>query len=471
MSAANLAQRAVGWISRKMRERVPYDPSNLYLEGPFAPVAQELTDTQLVVDGQLPPQLNGLYLRIGPNPIKVDNPATYHWFVGDGMVHGLRLQAGQALWYRNRWVGSDKICDARQQPRTPGPRRGISDVVNTNVFGHAGSIWAATEAGVYPVELTPELETIRYGYFNATASLPFTAHPHADPDTGELHAICYDATNPRAVQYVVIDQAGALAHKTSIPVQHGPMIHDCAITKSKVVVLDLPVTLSWKALFSGATFPYRWNPKHQARVGVMPKRGQGTEVQWWQVEACAVFHSCNAYDLDDGGLVMDVVVHSRMFATSTIGPEIGISGVTFERWTMRPGNPKVERKVWSRQMQEFPRCDERLIGRPYRYAYTVGFGADTTQSYPLIRHDLQTGLVDFHDFGAQSIPGEFVFVPRPGGQAEDDGWLVGFVYRSAHDTSDFVVIDAQRITAPPVAVVHLPGRVPMGFHGNWVPMD
>ena len=257
MSAPNLAKRAVGWISRKMRERVPYSPDNVYLEGPFAPVPQETTDTQLVVEGQLPEPLNGLYLRIGPNPVKVDNPATYHWFVGDGMVHGLRLQAGKALWYRNRWVGSDKITKANHQPRTSGPRRGISDVVNTNVFGHAGSIWATTEAGVYPVELSPELETLRYGYFNAADSLPFTAHPHTDPETGELHAICYDATNPRAVHYVVIGQQGALAHKTSITVQHGPMIHDCAITKSQVVVLDLPVTLSWKALFTGATFPYR----------------------------------------------------------------------------------------------------------------------------------------------------------------------------------------------------------------------
>src|SRR5690606_7933728 len=134
---------------------------------------------------------------------------------------------------------------AQGRPPAPGLRRGVSDVVNTNVFGHAGRIWASTEAGVLPVELDAELDTVRHGYFNTQESLPFTAHPHLDPTTGHLHAICYDATQLRAIYYVVIDAQGQLLHRAPIPVRHGPMIHDCAITRSQVLVLDLPISLSY----------------------------------------------------------------------------------------------------------------------------------------------------------------------------------------------------------------------------------
>src|SRR5690606_28238652 len=383
------------------------------------------------------------------NPLHVDNPATYHWFVGDGMVHGVRLQGGEARWYRNRWSGSDPARRAQGKALTPAPRRGVSDVLNTNVVGHAGSIWASTDAGVLPVELDEELNTIRYGYFNTHESLPFTAHPHLDPATGQLHAICYDATNPRAVDYVMIGRQGELVHRTSVPVQHGPMIHDCAITGSHVLVLDLPVTLSYRALLSGASFPYRWNPKHAARVGAVPHGGDASQIRWWSVDPCAVFHTCNAYDLDDGSMVMDVGAHPRMFDRSTVRPDLQDHEVSLERWTPTPPGSQVKRHVWSTLAQEFPRCNETLIGRPYRYAYSVGFSSDLKQAMPLIRHDLHTGDVLKRDLGDDALPGEFVFVPRPGGVDEDDGWLMGYVLHQATERTELLILNAQDFTGPP----------------------
>lgn len=468
------AERAVGWVSQQMRDRAPYQAENVFLEGPFAPVSEERTERSLKVQGALPVELNGLYARIGPNPRQVPNPGMYHWFTGDGMVHGVRLAQGQALWYRNRWIGSDTIRDEQQRPRADGPRRGTSGVVNTNVFGHAGSIWAATEAGVLPVELDEELETRRYGYFNnhAEVSLPFTAHPHVDPDTGFLHSVCYDATNFNQLQYVVLDAEGKLAKSVPIAVKHGPMIHDCAITTRHVIVLDLPITFSFPDLLKGRPFPYRWNPRHEARIGLLPRGGSGADIQWFKIDPCAVFHTCNAYELDDGRVVMDLVVHPSQFVHSTVGPDQDVDGITFERWTLDPATPEagVARHVWSRRPQEFPRFDERLTGRPYRYAYTVGFSADPTDTTPLIRHDLHTGAVISRDFGPGSVSGEFVFVPREGMQGEQEGWLMGLVYQGTRDTSELVVLDAADINAPPQAVVDLGLRVPLGFHGNWIPL-
>jgi carotenoid cleavage dioxygenase-like enzyme len=73
-----------------------------------------------------------------------------------------------------------------------------------------------------------------------------------------------------------------------------------------------------------------------------------------------------------------------------------------------------------------------------------------------------------HRFAPQCKPGEFVFVPNPQGQAEDDGWLLGYVANLATQKGELHVLDARDVSAPPLAVVSLPGRVPMGFHGNWV---
>lgn len=468
MSSPSLRERTAAWFGRQLQKRVPYSDSNRYLEGMYAPVSQELTETRLRVTGELPRELNGLYARIGPNPMQVPNPGAYHWFTGDGMVHGVRLENGQALWYRNRWIGSDSVRRQKGLGRLPGPRRGVGDVVNTNVFAHGGRIWAAVEAGTYPVELDGELETVRHGLFDSQVSQAFTAHPRVDPATGEAHAICYDALKPKRITYMVVDARCQVTKVLEIPVQHGPMIHDCAITRSQVIVLDLPVTFSVRHVLRGVSLPYGWNPKHQARVGLLPRNGRAEDIRWVPVDPCYVFHTCNAYDLDDGGVMLDVVVHARMFDRSRIGPEATENQITFERWHIDPVRGMVKRTVVSTHNQEFPRCDERLSTQPYRYAYTVGF-TDADHARSLMRHDLHTGHTLVHDHGEGRSTGEAVFVPRADRGAEDDGWLLSYVYDASTDRSDLVVVNAQDLAGPPQAIVHLPTRVPAGFHGNWMP--
>lgn len=466
MSAERLIEAAVSWGSRQIQKRVPYSATNPYLEGAFAPVKTETAATQLTVRGHIPEELRGILTRIGPNPMQVPNPAIYHWFTGDGMVHGIRLRDGVAQWYRSRWVGTDSVNRRLGRPRAPGLRHGISDTVNTNVIGHAGRMWALVEAGAVPVELDRELNTVRHGYFASDLSRAYTAHPHLDPRTGELHAICYDALSRNQVRHVVVDQQGLIVRDVAIPVRHGPMIHDCAITPGYVLIFDLPITFSFGALLKGATFPYRWNPRHPARVGLLPRSGDPAQLRWFEVEPCQIFHTANAYELDDGSVVVDAVVYQRVFDRSRQGLET--SRTRLERWRFDAVRGRVDRKVFSDCPQEFPRCDERRTTQPYRYAYTIGIDVENIRAQPLYRHDLDTGRILRHDFGPHHVPSEAVFVPRAADGPEDDGWLLSYVYDADADRSSVVILNAQDLAGEPQAVIELPVRVPLTFHGSWI---
>ena len=460
---------AVASFNRK-RMATPGEP-HPYLTGIHAPLTQEYTLADLSVTGTIPVGLSGRYLRNGPNPVTMPDAASYHWFVGDGMVHGLAIRDGKALWYRNRWVRSADVAAALGEAVPPGPRLDRFDSPNTNVIGHAGRTWAIVEAGGKPVELSHELATIAHNPFDGTLAGPYTAHPHRDPETGELHAICYAGSAFNTVWHTVIDADGRCIREEPIAVQHGPSIHDCALTRHYVLVLDLPVTFSMKAMLGGYRFPYQWNPAHPARVGLLPRGGKGSDIIWVPVAPCYVFHPGNAFEDDAGRVVVDMVVHDTMFAESTRGPDS--QGCRLERWTIDPAALTTERRVIHEAPQEFPRYDERRSMQPYRYLYSVavppGDGGELAiADTRLYRHDLTGGGTLARDFGPRRHPGEFVFVPRAETGAEDDGWLVGLVVDAARDTSELVIVNADDFLGEPQATIAIPHRIPPGFHGNWV---
>lgn len=456
----------VSKVSAALKTRSDDHP---YLTGIHTPMTEELTLTELKVDGTIPAEIDGRYLRIGPNPVTPPKPATYHWFIGDGMAHGLRIQGGKAEWYRNRWIRSGEVSQALGEAPVPCPDDREPGNANTNIVGQNGRTWAIVEAGNCPVELTEELDTIAINDFDGTLDGPFSAHPHLDPETGEMHSICYKADALDTVWHTVVGPDGKVVREEPISVEHGPSIHDCAITKNYVIVMDLPVTFSMKTLMGGHPFPYRWNPDHKARIGLMPRNGTNADVIWHPVEPCYVFHPANAFEEKDGKVIMDVVAHNHMFNDGYDGPDGSKS--SFERWTIDGQGGAVDRKVIDPTNQEFPRYDERKTCNDYRYVYCMA--ADDSDKTPglindtrLFKHDLETGDREIHDFGAKRHPGEFVFVPR--GEAEDDGWLVGLVVDMNDDHTEFVILDAANFAGDPVATIHLPHRIPPGFHGNWV---
>jgi len=496
-------------------------PANPYLDDFLAPVGKEVTATDLPVTGHIPEFLDGRYLRNGPNPVAEVDPATYHWFTGDAMVHGVGLRDGQARWYRNRWVRTSSVCAALgdSEPAALNPRAGMLSVgPNTNVLSHAGQTLALVEGGGANYRLTDDLDTEGTCDFDGTLSGGYTAHPHRDPATGELHAISYCFARGRTVQYSVIDTRGRARRTVDIAVTGSPMMHDFSLTEKYVVIYDLPVTFDpvqvlpttvprWlsaparlvlQSLLGRVRIPspiatmanrnrrpinrmpYRWDADYPARIGVMPREGGNNDVRWFDIEPCYVYHPLNAYSEGRDGaevLVLDLVRYPRMFDRDLRGP--GDSRPTLDRWTINLATGTVSTECRDDRSQEFPRINESLLGAKHRFGYTVGMdggylGSGRTQmSTALYKHDFASGSSMVAPLDPELLIGEMSFVPRPATDSaslsEDDGILVGYGYHRGRDEGQLLLLDGQ--TCETVATVHLPQRVPMGFHGNWAPQD
>ncbi|MBH1938123.1 carotenoid oxygenase family protein [Streptomyces sp. AV19] len=453
-----------------------------FLEGAFTPVTEELTAFGLPVTGRIPEGLNGRYLRTGPNALGLEDPRAHHWMLGAGMVHGVRLRDGRAEWYRNRWVRSHEVAKELGEAR-PGPVPADDFACNTHVIPYKGNVLALQEGGPLPYALDEELGTLGPHDFGGTLEGTFTAHTKYDAHADELHAITY---HPRwdHVRHLVLDGTGRVARTTRIPAADSPVMHDFALTERYVVVLDMPVTFDPVAAEAGARVPFGWNGRHPARVGVLPRAGG--PVRWFEVEPVYYSHTLNAHD-DGTSVVVDLTTFPAGFAVAgrgTGGPA-SLGTPALERWTIDLDRGTVRRQCLDDRPQEFPRIREDLVSRQHRYAYTAsaaelweaylpadGVPADRPLSNALVKHDLAHGTTQVHHFPRGAAAGEAVFVPADPSDpaaAEDDGYALAYVHNPERGAADLVILSAQDFTGEPVARVHLPGRVPLGLHGSWVP--
>ena len=430
-----------------------------HLRGNFAPVKDELTAHDLPVQGAIPRELRGRYVRNGPNP---KTGQSGHWFVGDGMLHGVELADGRPVSYRNRWVRTRAFVEDTPSFRPDGERDLTVGLANTHVVEHAGRILALVETSL-PTEVTRGLDTIGCFDFGGRLTTGMTAHPKHCARTGELHFFGYSYRPPYLV-YHCADAAGRLVQSEVIEVPGPTMIHDFAITERHVVFMDLPVVFDLGLAMAG-TMPYRWSDEYGARVGVMPRGGTKADVRWFEVAPCYVFHPLNAFE-DGGAVVMDVVRYPELWRADASGA----AKACLHRWRIDLAGGGVGEQPLDDRAIEFPRCDERRVGLANRYGYAVYTerGVDRNTGTSLIKYDLGGQASATHDFGLGRIPAEPVFVPASPWAAEDEGWVLTYVYDTARDGSDLVIVDASRFTAKPVAVVRLPQRVPFGFHGSWL---
>ncbi|MDT7765613.1 MAG: hypothetical protein QOC63_5033 [Mycobacterium sp.] len=425
----------------------------------YAAVPDELTEFDLPVDGAIPAELDGWYLRNGPNP----RQATAHWFTGDGMIHGVRIEGGRAAWYRNRWVRTDSFTKDVPRYHADGTRNLRAGMANTHVVNHAGKTLALVETSL-PYEISNDLETLGAYDFGGKLLDSMTAHPKICPTTGELHFFGYGSMFEPYVTYHRADANGDLTINRPLDVKAHTMMHDFALTAGHVIFMDLPIVFNLDIAINGqGDMPYRWSDEYGARFGVMRRDDPFGPVRWFDIDPCYVFHVANAFETASASgtsIVVQAVRYPELWRDSG---GFDADGVLWN-WTIDLQTGTVTERQLDDRAVEFPRIDDRLATLPARYAVAVGDGR-------LLRYDLTTGDAVAHAFGtAQSPggPGEAVFVPGSGAADESSGWYIGYVYDPARHGSDLVIIDASDFAAQPVARIKLPVRVPYGFHGNWI---
>ncbi len=432
-----------------------------WLQNNFEPISTESEHFDLPVVGELPRELRGLYVRNGSN---AQSGISSHWFLGDGMLHGIRLEDGRATWYRNRFIRTSMYANGIDYSES-GPPLGGTNQSNVSVVRHGGRLLTSGEVGA-PYEIDPhDLRTIGVHDFDGKLNTSFTAHPKIDPATGDLHFFGYFFTRPY-LTYHVANAAGEIMHSSEIPLPASSMIHSFAITERDVVFWDLPVHFAPEAM-AARGFPYAWQESAPARIGVLPLGGTGDQVRWVEIEPCFVFHEVNAFRAGDE-IVLDVCRLDRFLD----GRPLHQSQQDVRRWRIDTAGSSLgfrEETIHARAL-DFPMHDKRFTGRQNRHGWFTTFREhpQTLDPAGILHMDLERGqTISEWNPGRHRQVGEAFFVPA--GPGEGEGWLLTYLYDRARKASRFVVLDAGRVGDGPLAEVELPQRVPHGFHGTWIP--
>ena len=271
------------------------------------------------------------------------------------------------------------------------------------------------------------------------------------------------ALTPPYMTYHRVNADGALVQSEQIEVKGATMVHDFNVTRNHVIFMDLPLVWNMEAAASG--LPIQWSDEYGARLGVMPRDGSNDDVVWYDIDPCYVFHPMNAYE-DGEKIVLDVCRSAMM-----MNPGVRDEPAKLHQWVIDRAAGKVSEQALDDRSVEFPRVPDRHVGLPYRYGYTAEFGSGGPAAVAFRKYDMESGTSTAHDLGAGRAGGEPVFVPRANAKAEDDGYLMSYVYDEVENKSDLVIVDATHMESDPLARVHLPTRVPAGFHGSWIGGD
>ncbi|MCC5951279.1 MAG: carotenoid oxygenase family protein [Acidimicrobiia bacterium] len=441
---------------------LPGDPDEPWFRrGNFAPVFDEVDAFDLEVEGALPPELTGLFVRNGSNAAGEPSP---HWFLGDGMLHGVRLEEGRAVSYRNRWVRTP-LMEAGVGLTGDGPPGGERSQSNVSVVHHGGKLLSLGEIG-FPYEVdVADLSTVGPFDYGGALTTSATAHPKIDPDTGHLHFFGYGFVPPY-LTYHEADADGTLLRSTVIPTEASAMIHDFAVTDQEAIFWELPVLFDLDVAIAGGGMPFSWQPDYGGRIGILPFGAEGEDIRWVEIDPCYVFHGINAHRNGDD-VVLDVCRMDSMFDDSSAP-----NASALHRWTVDTSGEQLsftDERLDENDL-DLPTVDRRFTGRPTRHAWMATFDRDPEIEFTGVAGwDSRTGEIDRWRPAPALRPGEPVLAPA--GPGEGEGWLLTFAHDEATGNGVLVVLDALDVAAGPVATVHLPARVPYGFHGWWVPDD
>ena len=466
---------------------------NPYLEGVWTPVRDEVVAANLKVTGEVPTNLNGVYLRNGPNP-KFQPRGRYHVFDGDGMLHGVEFAHGQVT-YRNRWVRTDGLADEeaagraiwpglidrpdRSLPRAWGSDGFLKDNSNTDVVihnGHAVSTFYQCGEGYRQDPRT--LEPLGRIDFKSMGIRSMSAHPMVDETTGDLMWFDYSTSAPY-MTYGVISGDGRLVHHVPIDLPGPRLPHTLAFTANHTILMDLSLFWDPKLLRSDI-HKVTFFPDVPSRFGIIPRFGNADSIRWFEAEPNYIYHITNAWE--EGDEV--VLLGCRMGTPEPPAVLPDASATEFKRllawgkldarlyrWRFNLRTGAVSEEWRDDRFTEFPMVNGQLAGRKTQFGYhmIVSQTNPTLQFTGIAKYNLESSEAEVYEFPSNCYASESPFAPRDGSTDEDDGYLVTFVTDASDNTSEIQIFDARSIPKGPIGHVELPVTVPPGFHSCWGP--
>ncbi|KAF2165066.1 hypothetical protein M409DRAFT_55966 [Zasmidium cellare ATCC 36951] len=492
---------------RRVNDQAKFPKTEVF-SGFNAPCRLEGDVFDLEVDGKIPAEIDGTFYRIQPDqrfpPIFEDD---IH-FNGDGAVTAIRIQDGHAH-FKHRYVKTDRYHHETAAGKALFGRyrnvytddeavKGvIRTAANTNIVFWRGTLLAIKEDGP-PFALDPvTLETIgRYDFEGQVKSPTFTAHPKFDPVTGEMICFGYEAVgngNDASCDIVVytIDANGKKTEECWYKSPFCGMIHDCGITQNYVILPLTPLKCSLDRLKQGGNH-WAWDPNEDQWYGVVPRRnGKPEDIKWFRSDNAFHGHVASAYENEQGHIVFDLgVSDGNVFfffppedtpaGTQLKRPQVETST---QRWILDPKAPNESRvkpaKIWNTS-GEFSRIDDRYVTKHYnhfwqaridgsREYYFEACGSPAGGLFNCLGHyNWNDGTEDVWWAGPRATVQEPAFIPLSSDAGEGEGWLIALINRLDVLRNDIAIFDAQKLSAGPVAVLHLPFKLKIGLHGNWV---
>lgn len=479
-------------VHKRFESKLPADDTHPYRAGAWRPQSVEYDAWDLEVEGKIPLDLQGVYLRNTENPL-LPPIERYHPFDGDGMLHTIAFEGGSAV-YRNRFVRTDGFvaeretdealfAGAAENPKLAkrecnlGARPNMKDASSTDVVVHNGvalsSFWLCGDIYRHDPLTMKALGKETFGGRFPKAGV--SAHSKIDERSGEMLFFNY-ATEKPYLGYGVVDGAGNLAHYVDIDLPGPRLPHDMAFTERYAILNNCPMFWNEKLLARGH-YVTTFYPDMPTRFGVIPRRGGADEIRWFEAAPTYVLHWINAHE--DG----DEVVLDGFFQENPSPPpeqhdgnpesamfrylDLHNMGAHAHRWRfdMRTGKCREERL--SDRIMEFGMVNGRYAGRPYRYAYNALPAKGWFGFEGVVKMDLARGTEEVVRLPEGVFASETVMAPRIGSTAEDDGYLVTFTIDLNEDRSECLVLDAANPTGEPVARVLLPERISSGTHAFW----
>lgn len=502
----DLVENGILWAFRP-----PSTPLH-YLSANYAPVSECPPITDLPVLGSLPSCLDGEFVRIGPNP-KFKPVAGYHWFDGDGMVHGLRIKDGKAT-YVSRFVRTSKLKQEEMFNASKflkiGDMKGMFGLFIAQIFNlrcklkvldvsqgfgtgntalvyHDRRLLALHEADKpYAIRVLEDgdLQTIGFLDYEKRLTHPFTAHPKVDPVTGELFTFGYQFEPPYC-SYRVVTKEGIMQDPVTITVSGPVMMHDFAITENYAIFMDMPLYFQPKEMLKGNLI-IKFDHTKKARFGILPRYAKNeSAIKWFELPTCYAFHNVNAWEEGD-----EIVLYTCRLPEVDLEMASGPVRKDFKqfenqlyemRFNLKTGLASQKQLSWS--AVDFPRINEKYTGRKQQFGFCTML-EKSTKVKGLVKFDLwaEPDLGGKNEieaggnvkgvilFGPGRYGSEAIFVPKSSGidEFEDDGYLICFVHDENTGKSEVCVFDAKTMAPEPVGVVELPSRVPYGFHALFV---